>query len=399
MIVFYTISGVLIFYLIFPFLTVIASFLIKNKKNKAKTVKEWDFANIITAYKNVDIARGLVYSLINQNYKNFHIYLVADAADIAGWDIQHGKLTVLKPESNLNLKVKSIIYATEHFERPHEYTVIWDADNIAHPDFLIEINKLANAECLAIQGQRTAKNLDTDIAAADALGEFYKNYIERQIPPQLGSSAVISGSGMAIETRLYNRYLFGEEITKGKTRWKKMMQEDKILQNHIINEGEYIVYAPSALCYDEKVTTANAVETQRSRWLYSYFQNLPHSTRFLLRGVWHLEWLPFFFGLITAAPPMFILLVLSSICFFLSIWIDVRLAAALGLSIIIFSFNILWVLKLSGAPLRVLRAVTTTPLFMVKQFSALFKMANPNKNFKHSEHHVNVSIDDLIQKQ
>jgi cellulose synthase/poly-beta-1,6-N-acetylglucosamine synthase-like glycosyltransferase len=401
MTIFYLISGILIFFLVFPFFTVILSLFTKDKmldKLHHKQAKDYDFANIITAYRNADIAKPLVQSLLMQTHGKHHIYLVADNANVDSWDILHKNLTVLRPEEALNLKVKSIIHATENYVRKHDYAVIWDADNLAHPHFLETINAYANAGHKAIQGQRTAKNLDTLMAAADSLGEFYKNYIERFVPPRLGSSTVISGSGMAVEQELYDTYLYGEEITQGKKLWKKMLQEDKILQNHLVREGERIVYAQDAICYDEKVTSANEVETQRSRWLFSYFQNVPNSTGFILRGLVSLNWNKFFFGLITASLPLFILLGLSGLMCLLGLLIDVKTSLILASSIAVFMGNIFFCLYLSKVPPMVWKAVFAIPTFVMKQFSALFKMANPNKNFKHSEHKVVVSIDDLLHK-
>jgi cellulose synthase/poly-beta-1,6-N-acetylglucosamine synthase-like glycosyltransferase len=397
---FYITSGILTFFLVLPFLTVLAAQFTKNNTKpllpQGKTLKEYDFANIITAYKNVEIAKPLVASLLKQDYKNHHVYLVADGADVSNWDISHPKFTLLKPEEALNLKIKSVIHATERFVNPHEYTLIWDADNLAHPDFLQEINAWANAGEKAIQGQRTAKNLDNKMAAADSLGEFYKNYIERLVPPRLGSSTVISGSGMAVETKLYNSYLYGKDIQEGQHLWKKMMQEDKILQNHIIRVGERIVYAKDAICYDEKVSNAGQVETQRSRWLYSYFQNLPNSTSFVLKGLFG-NWNKFLFGLVTVSPPLFILVGLSGLCFLLGLFLNWNVSIAIASGLVVFIANIFWTLKLSNAPQEVFNSVLAMPTFVFKQFLALFKMVNPNKNFKHSEHTVKVSIDEVVK--
>jgi cellulose synthase/poly-beta-1,6-N-acetylglucosamine synthase-like glycosyltransferase len=400
MLFFYIISGILTFFLVLPFLTVLAAQFTKNNTKPVlltgKTLKEFDFANVITAYKNIEIAKPLVLSLLRQNHQNHHVYLVADGADVNNWDISHPKFTLLKPIEGLNLKVKSIIYATERFVSPHEYTIIWDADNLAHPDFLQEVNGWANAGEKAIQGQRTAKNLDNKMAAADSLGEFYKNYIERLVPPRLGSSTVISGSGMAVETQLYNSYLYGKDIQEGQHLWKKMMQEDKILQNHIIRAGERIVYAKDAICYDEKVSNAGQVETQRSRWLFSYFQNLPNSTSFVLRGLLG-NWNKFLFGLITVSPPLFILVGLSGLCFLLGLFLNWQVSAVLAIGILVFIANIFWTLSLSNAPKAVFNSILAMPTFILKQFLALFKMVNPNKNFKHSEHTVKVTIDDVVK--
>ncbi len=400
--IFLFVSGFLIFFLVFPFVTVFLSLFssekIKTKEELGSAYKEYDYGCIITAYKNAEIAKPLIASLLKQPYKNFHIYLVADECDISEFNFSDDKLMVLNPQPSLRLKAKSIIHAMENYVRRHEYTIVFDADNLAHPDFLLEINKYANNGHQAIQGQRTAKNLDTVYACADATGEFYKNYIDRYVPYMLGSSTVISGSGMAVETELYDAYLKSPEIEMGKTQWKKMLQEDKILQNNLLYKNENICYAKNAIVYDEKVVSGDQVETQRSRWLYSYFQNLPNSSGLILKGITGFSWNQILFGLITIAPPLFILLFASMGMAVLSLIVSWKLAATLVVAIAIFSFTILWTLYLSKVPKEIWSAIWGLPLFVLKQVTALFKMGNPNKNFKHSEHTRKVSIDDVLKK-
>jgi cellulose synthase/poly-beta-1,6-N-acetylglucosamine synthase-like glycosyltransferase len=395
LIVYTVISSILLSYLLLPFLLVVFSSL-SSRSIVQKSQQITDFGIIITAYKNSAIAKGLVLSLLQQKYSNYHIYLVADQCDVSNFDVQSPQFTLLKPENPLNLKIKSIIYAVERFMRPHHFVVVFDADNLAHPDFLAEINRFVNAGYLAIQGQRTAKNLDTTMAGADALGEFYKNYVDRYAPYLLGSSSVISGSGMAIETNLYTAYLKSPAIEFGKELGKKMLQEDKILQNFLLKSNTRIVYAWDAVLFDEKVSTAEAVEIQRGRWLYSYFQNLPNALTLIGLGITRLHWNQLLFGLITAGLPMFILLGLSVITFLIGILIAPWWSVLLLLGMMVFVGNILLTLYLSDAPLAVWNAIKGTPLFVFKQLTALLRMRNPQKNFKHTEHQHSVTIDELI---
>ena len=399
---YYILASVFILFLILPFLTVwLAMFGDEREPNfLEKQIAQFDFGHIITAYKNAEIAKPLIESLCKQPYHpNFHVYLVADAADVAMFEgFSHPNFTLLRPEVGLNLKVKSIIYATERFVRQHDYTVIWDADNVAHPQFMQVMNAYANQGHKAIQGQRTAKNVDNTFSAMDALGEFYKNYIERYAPPQMGSSAVISGSGMAVESKLYKGYLYSPEIEEGKHLWKKMLQEDKILQNYLLNAAQQIVFAKNAICYDEKATTGAAVETQRSRWLYSYFQNIPNSTGLIMKGLFRRSWNQFYFGLVTFSPPLFILLAFSVLFLAIGLYLGAWYwAIAMFVAMGIFTGNIFLCLYLSDAPRQVWFSILSLPLFVVRQFKGLFKMANPNKNFKHSEHHRTVSIDEILK--
>lgn len=393
------ISGIILFFLILPFLTILLSFLGSEKLASEKEEKKFDFACIITAYKNAEITKPLIQSILNQDYKNFEIYVMADNCDISNWDLEHEQLSIFSPQPPLNLKVKSIIYAVEQFKRDHDYTIIFDADNLAHPDFFKVINKYCNSGHRTIQGQRTAKNLDTMYACADSLGEFYKNYIERYAPYLIGSSAVISGSGMAVETDLYKEYLYGAEISEGKHLAKKMLQEDKILQNVLLSKNEKIAYAWDAIVYDEKVVSGDQVETQRSRWIYSYFQNLPNSLGFIFKGIKNFSFNQFFFGLMTASFPLFILvfiaLCLTILNFFINPWMSYALFAGLG----IFSLNVFFSLYLSKVPSQVWKAVWGLPMFIVNQVKGMLKMGNPNKNFKASEHTRSVSIEELVGKE
>ena len=400
LILIYTIlCSILIFFLVLPFLTVLFSFLGSEKIKSKDIKKEFDFGCIITAYKNAEIAKPLIESLLKQPYKNFHIYLMADECDISNFDVEHPQLTVFRPDPPLRLKAKSIIHAMENYVRPHEYTVIFDSDNLAHPKFLNEINLYCNNGHRSIQGQRTAKNLDTVYACADSTGEFYKNYIERYTPYLIGSSSVISGSGMAVETNLYWDYLKSPEIEQGKHQWKKMLQEDKILQNFLLGLNEKIVYAWNAIVYDEKVVSGEQVETQRSRWLFSYFQNLPNSTGLIWKGIKNFSFNQFFFGLMTVSPPLFILLFISLVMGVLGLLIAPKVALLVFAAIATFALNILFTLYLSKVPKQIWSAIWGLPMFVFNQFRGLLKMGNPNKNFKHSEHTRKVSIDDVLKQE
>jgi len=394
-------AGILSFFLLLPFWTTILAAIFGSEKLNTKKLNkvDYDYGVIITAYKNVKISKGLVQSLLAQKYDKLHIYLVADECDAADWDFEHEKLTVFFPNPSLRLKAKSIIHAMENFVREHDYTAVFDADNLAHPDFFKVINSYAQYGHRSIQGQRTAKNLNTKFAAADALGEFYKNHIDRYAPYLIGSSSVISGSGMAVETKLYWDYLMGDDIQQGKEHWKKMLQEDKILQNFLLRKNEKIVYALDAIVYDEKVTTGDQVETQRSRWLFSYFQNVPNSLGIIRRGITGFSWNQLLFGLVTISPPMFILMFGSLAFGLVGLLIAPAVGVSLWVSVLVFVLNIFLVLKLAKAPKEVWEVVWNLPSFVWKQLTGLFKMKDPNKNFKHTEHTVDVNIDDVLNKK
>jgi cellulose synthase/poly-beta-1,6-N-acetylglucosamine synthase-like glycosyltransferase len=391
-----------VFQLVLPFLTVLLSRLVgRERLAPAPSAAQHlpDYACIVTAYRNADIARPLVESLLAQRYDHLHVYLVADECP-PDFDLglTHPKVTVLRPDPPLRLKAKSLIFAMERWVRPHSHVAVFDADNLAHPHFFEEINRYVAAGHRCVQGQRTAKNLDNEFAAADSLGELYKNYIERYAPYLLGGSAVISGSGMVTEADLYRAYLADDDIRVGQHHWKRMLQEDKILQNFLLRRNERIAYARRAICYDEKVQSGEAVQTQRSRWLFSYFQNLPNTLGILWRGVLGGSWNQAFFGLVTLSLPMFLQLAAAVLLGLVGLWVQPWVTLALVVAVGVFGTTVLWVMRLSGAPVAVWRSLRALPTFVGRQAMGLLKMGNPNKNFKHTEHTQHVSIDEVLKR-
>lgn len=388
---------ILIFYLVFPFITVLFS-LVHREKPLEKAEKETDFACIITAFQNASIAIPLVDSLLKQTYGKFHIYFVADDCDISGIPVSASNLTLLKPEKKLGGKVKSINHALAHFKRNHEAVVIFDPDNLAKADFLSILNDYLHAGFKAVQGRRAAKNLDTIYACADATGEIYKNYVERYAPYMLGSSPTIAGSGMAVETTLFKEYLLDAKITESLQSNRVIAAEDKILQNFLVGKGLQIAYAKNAVLYDEKISTADQVERQRSRWLYSYFENFPNTTALIAKGILGLNKNQFLFGLITGSPPLFILLLSSFSFWLIAFFASKVIFGYLLVSLVVFTGNIFLVLLLSNAPKEIWKAIWSMPLFIFRQFLALLKMHRSRKDFMATQNKKVVSIDEVMKK-
>jgi cellulose synthase/poly-beta-1,6-N-acetylglucosamine synthase-like glycosyltransferase len=385
--------------LLYPAVAVLVAQCLRQTIPAATKNDSLRFACIITAYRNIDIARPLVESLLQQTCQDQRIYLVADECPDFDLGITDERLLVLVPDKPLHLKIRSIQYAMDWLVEQPDYVVIFDADNVAHPDFLAGLVPWIKAGFSCVQGRRTAKNLDTSYAALDSLGEHYKNYLEREVAFRLGSSAVISGSGMATAYTLYKAYLESEEVQQGQLQWKKMLQEDKILQNFLLRRNERIAYARHAMVYDEKVRSGEAVETQRSRWLYSYFQNIPNALGIFWRGLSGGSFNQGYFGAITLVLPMFIQVGLAGICLLTAFFWAPVWALLLASGMVIFAANLLWVLHLDGAPGRVKGVIWQTPRFIFQQVKALGKMRDPNRNFRHTEHSKVVNVEKVLQER
>ena len=114
-----------------------------------------------------------------------------------------------------------------------------------------------------------------------------------------------------------------------------------------------------------------------------------------MRGIKNANWNQFLFGLITIAPPLFILLFTALLLTAIGLFFNPIYSAVLVGGLLVFFTTIIWTLYLSNVPSAIWKAIWGLPIFIFKQITALFKMSDPNKNFKHSEHTRTVKIDDL----
>ncbi len=94
---------------------------------------------------------------------------------------------------------------------------------------------------------------------------------------------------------------------------------------------------------------------------------------------------------------MFVMLFAAFFFAVLGLFINAWVSLALAVAVVFYILTIFWTLKLSNAPKPVWNAVAAMPAFVLRQVKGLLKMGNPNKNFKHTEHKVNVTIEEVLK--
>ncbi len=389
------ISLIIFTLLAFPAITVIISIAKRNSKKKGEIKNPiiHDYGIVITAYKNFGITLPAIESFVKQNFPSnmYHLYVVADDCS----DVQNVKneiVSLLIPNSPLSSKVKSIKFAMNSFVRKHDYIIVMDADNLVAPDYLQNINMLANDEYLAIQGKRTHKNLDTVYSCLDAAGEIYYNYTQRSVPFNLGSSAAISGSGMAVSYNIMHDFM--KSIYNQN---KLIIAEDKLLQNYLVANKHKIAFSPDAVIYDEKISKGYQTQRQRTRWLSSYFQNLKASSRLIVNGLANKNFNQLFFGVMTSFPPIITLIIASFIISVISLLLGANGIIAIILGWLLFSTNFFYVLWLNNTKREIWRSLLFIPLFAYRQIIALLNLKKANKDFMATEHSKVISLNEVLE--
>jgi cellulose synthase/poly-beta-1,6-N-acetylglucosamine synthase-like glycosyltransferase len=381
-------------YACFPAFSLIMR-IVRRRTEPPQSIDETSFACIITAYRDLEIALPQVESILRQNYRNFRIYLVGDRCERPATMPVHELLSVLLPESPLNSKVLSIKYAMDRFVTEPSVILILDSDNLLQADTLSYLNDFIIHGYTAVQGQRTAKNLDNTVSALDAMGELYYNTIQRDTPFLLGSSATIAGSGMAILTGFFRSYI--DRLFKEGKEFE--IAEDKLLQLMLVQKGHRIAYCRNALIFDEKVTHGNQVQRQRTRWIRSWFQHWGSAMGLIFEGIIKFNWNILYFGLMLSFPPMFILLAGLLGCTLIAAFVDPQLAW-LGVSgIAVFCLQFFSALLISHTPPEIWKAIPKIPRFIWRQVLAVMKIKASKNDFMVTSHSQYLGIEEVWDRR
>ena len=86
-------------------------------------------------------------------------------------------------------------------DKEYDAVVVFDADNLVHPDFLMEMNHHLCKGSKIIQGYLDAKNpYDTWVAGTFAIAFWVIDHVSHLAKTNIGLSAVLGGTGMCITT-------------------------------------------------------------------------------------------------------------------------------------------------------------------------------------------------------
>lgn len=357
--------------LILFFFYKISEIIIKKNTLDPQPAEEIDYAIIVTAYEQTDLITEAVNSILKLNYNKFLVYVVADKCDISELKFNDERVILLRPEQTLASNTGSHFYAIRHFKREHTHLTIIDSDNIVDREYLNELNKYFNMGFKAVQGIRKAKNLDTNLAALDAARDLYYHFYDGKVLFGLGSSATLSGSGMAFTVRLYRQCLVNKEI--------RGAGFDKILQYNIVKRKYRIAFAEKAIVYDEKTSGSDQLVKQRSRWINTWFKYFSYGFKLFFKGTQNFNINQLLFGLILLRPPLFIFLILSLICLILNIFLDPVLAWVWISAFIGFLIGFAITLFQKDTDVKIYKALINIPEFMFFQILSLLKIRSANK--------------------
>jgi cellulose synthase/poly-beta-1,6-N-acetylglucosamine synthase-like glycosyltransferase len=344
---------------------------------------------LIPSYKEDAVIVHTAQDALNQSYSGnqYEVVVIADSLQPETLSkLRALPIRVIEVSFEKSTKAKALNRAFEQIQDPFDIAVILDADNVMERDFLRKIAAEFEQGEVAVQGCRTAKNMNTSFAVLDAASERVNNHLFRRGFNALNLSASIIGSGMA-----FNYQLIREALTSNKA----IGGFDKILQLDIIRRQYRIKYQPHAFVYDEKVDNASTFQNQRRRWVSAQYKNLRLSIatgfKYLFRGNFD------YFNLAVLSNlmlPRILMLGLVVLSFFAVAIFPQWSAAGLPLwsfCLLLYVAAILLSLGRLLADSRFLRALATVPRVFFIMFLILFRLKNADSRFIHTPHtHTNI---------
>jgi cellulose synthase/poly-beta-1,6-N-acetylglucosamine synthase-like glycosyltransferase len=344
---------------------------LNNKKPVSATNSDIDYAIIVTAYQQTTFLPQVVASLLQLRHTNYIIYLVADNCNTSALQFNDNRVVVLKPPTILASNTKSHFYAIDNFVRNHTHLTIIDSDNLVEPNYLNELNTFFAKGYHAVQGIRNPKNLNSTYACLDAARDIYYHFYDGQVLFALGSSATLSGSGMAFTVELYKKCLGNKPVAGAGF--------DKVLQYEILSRGYRIAFNKNAIVYDEKTAKADQLVNQRARWINTWFKYFGLGFSLLYKGLKNASINQILFAIILLRPPLFMFLLSGILFTIINIFIAPLSAIYWVACFLCFIISFLLALLLSPTDKRIYASLANIPKFMFLQVVSLLNARHANK--------------------
>ena len=245
------------------------------------------YAVLICARNEAAVLPKLLESLRAQDYPGvLDLYVAADnCTDDTARLARKGGATVFERHDlvhvgkgyALNFLLHRIWAEGKHYDG----YLLFDADNLARPDFVRRLDGVFGPECPVVAGYRNTKNYRGWVAAGQGLCFIREVRFLNAPRTLLGFSGNVTGTG----------FLVSEEIlrTAGGWPWHCLCEDLEFSTVQMI-AGRRIAYCPQAEYFDEQPATLSQSVRQRLRWCKGFLQVMASRGaglgRAALRGSW-----------------------------------------------------------------------------------------------------------------
>jgi cellulose synthase/poly-beta-1,6-N-acetylglucosamine synthase-like glycosyltransferase len=345
------------------------------------------FAVVTAAHNEEKVIGQLIRNLHELNYPEelFDIYVIADnCSDNTATIAASVGANVIK---RFNDEEKGKGYALEYafnqiFTSGPKYdaVVVFDADNLVSPDFLMIMNaRLLKGEKI-IQGYLDTKNADdTWITKSIYIGYLLTNRFWQLSKYNMGLTCALGGTGMCISVDLLKKYGWG----------MTSLTEDLEFQIKALLNNVKVTWAHEARVYDEKPLSLMQSWQQRQRWMQGHCNVAGRYLITLLKEGIRTKYFAMIDGAIYLVQPFFLMftgLSLISNIFVLPQLLDKPVWGAVGFFAQFFYFGL--GLALERVRLSVYAWLIFYPIFALTWIPVAYSgfVLRKNKEWNHTLH-------------
>lgn len=356
--------------------------LFKQKGLKQTEETEHKFAIMICARNEENVIGNLLLSLKKQTYKNYELFVVADNCTDNTARVCEALGAHVYERFNEAQKGKgyALCWGINRLQKDYagefDALCVFDADNLAAPDFLEEMNRALCSDADVAIGYRDTKNIhDSWVSEVYSIYWLMLQRFYHGARHNIGLSSMVGGTGFAFKLSA-----LGEEG------WKTYsLTEDVEFSIQQILKGHKILPARKAVFYDEQPSDFGVSIRQRFRWIVGGMQCIPLYLSKIMKSVFSgnlksldLAWYILFIPATGIALPLNVAVVLM-LAFqpaFTAIALPVGLLILAGNWIVgmIAGAAVLWLEHKKLKPM--LRGIVLYPLFLISMiflsFGALF---------------------------
>lgn len=261
-ILYYLIFIVTLLYALYFFISGWVGLVKKSKVNFEKVDAKNRFAILIPARNEERVIGNLINSLQKQNYPKdlYKIYVIPNNSIDKTEEVARGHgACILTCSIPTKTKGDVLEYAFSRLkdDKDIDAYIVFDADNVVHPDFLTYMNSCLESGYRVAQGYRDSKNpSDNWLSGSYTLFYLFQNVFFNRGRMSISGSASINGTGFMIKKEVID-----EEGFKTFT-----LTEDVEFSGQCALRGEKLVFVEDAITYDEYPVSFIPSWKQRKRW-------------------------------------------------------------------------------------------------------------------------------------
>ena len=255
------ISIMLVIYGAYFVLTSITAF-VNVKKRKIESYKPCHKFKILVACRNEEcVLASLIQSIKAQNYPEdlYELCVIPNNCTDNTREIASNLgARIIDCYSECKCKGDALRYAFDEMKNEtFDAYVIFDADNVVHPNFLTRMNDTLEAGYKVAQGYRDSKNpKDNWISGSYSIYYWMQNFFFNRARMNVKASASINGTGFMVKKEVIDTYGF-DTLT--------LTEDIEFTAQCAINNIQ-IAFVENAVTYDEQPALWSASWKQRKRW-------------------------------------------------------------------------------------------------------------------------------------